>query len=262
MNNILCCNAGRRGRLMIDMRKTIGDSGNVVATDNWSVAPAIFFANKQYVVPKITHPNYIQEVLGICKKEDIKAIADLSIDHDFLIISDEIYEKIIYDKKHYSPAAYSDNVITINGFSKTYAMTGLRIGYLNAKEEYLEELLKIHQYNIACANSTAQRGAYEALTGPQDTVNKMVNEFKKRRDLIVSRLNEMGYKTVNAQGAFYVFPKIENPEEFVKKSAENGVITVPGAAFGQNGKNHVRMSYANSYENIVKAMDILEKGVN
>ena len=72
----------------------------------------------------------------------------------------------------------------------------------------------------------------------------------------------MGYKTVNAQGAFYVFPKIENPEEFVKKSAENGVITVPGAAFGQNGKNHVRMSYANSYENIVKAMDILEKGVN
>ena len=69
MNNILCCNAGRRGRLMIDMRKTIGDSGNVVATDNWSVAPAIFFANKQYVVPKITHPNYIQEVLGICKNE-------------------------------------------------------------------------------------------------------------------------------------------------------------------------------------------------
>ena len=197
---------------------------------------------------------------SVMDKEDIKAIADLSMDHDFLIISDEIYEKIIYDKKHYSPAAYSDNVITINGFSKTYAMTGLRIGYLNAKEEYLEELLKIHQYNIACANSTAQRGAYEALTGPQDTVNKMVNEFKKRRDLIVSRLNEMGYETVNAQGAFYVFPKIENPEEFVKKSAEEGVITVPGAAFGQNGKNHVRMSYANSYENIAKAMDILEKG--
>ena len=197
---------------------------------------------------------------AVMDKEDIKAIADLSMDHDFLIISDEIYEKIIYDKKHYSPAAYSDNVITINGFSKTYAMTGLRIGYLNAKEEYLEELLKIHQYNIACANSTAQRGAYEALSGPQDTVNKMVNEFKKRRDLIVSRLNEMGHETVNAQGAFYVFPKIENPEEFVKKSAEEGVITVPGAAFGQNGKNHVRMSYANSYENIAKAMDILEKG--
>ncbi len=196
---------------------------------------------------------------AVMDKQDIKAIADLSIDHDFLIISDEIYEKIIYDKKHYSPAEYSDNVITINGFSKTYAMTGLRIGYVNAPEEYIEELLKIHQYNIACANSIAQKGAYEALTGPQDEVNKMVNEFKKRRDLIVSRLNEIGFETVNAQGAFYVFPKIENPEEFVKKSAENGVITVPGVAFGQNGKNHVRMSYANSYENIAKAMDILEK---
>ena len=135
------------------------------------------------------------------EKEDIKAIADLSMDHNFMIISDEIYEKIIYDKKHYSPARYSDNVITINGFSKTYAMTGLRVGYLTANEAHCEELFKIHQNSIACSNSTAQRGAYEALTGPQDEVHKMVSEFKRRRDLIVSRLNEMGYETVNAEGA-------------------------------------------------------------
>jgi aspartate aminotransferase len=128
---------------------------------------------------------------AVMEKEDIKAIADLSMDKDFLIISDEIYEKIIYDKKHYSPAKYSDNVITLNGFSKTYAMTGLRIGYLTANENYTEQLLKIHQYNIACANNTAQRGAYEALTGPQDEVKKMVNEFQRRRDLIVRRWNEM-----------------------------------------------------------------------
>ena len=197
---------------------------------------------------------------AVMEKEDIKAIADLSMDHNFLIISDEIYEKIIYDKKHYSPAKYSDNVITLNGFSKTYAMTGLRIGYLTANENYTEELLKIHQYNIACASTTSQRGAYEALTGPQDEVEKMVNEFKNRRDLIVSRLNSMGYETVNAEGAFYVFPKIED-EDFVTKAAEAGVITVPGAAFGSNGKGHVRMSYANSYENIKKAMDILEERV-
>ena len=197
---------------------------------------------------------------AVMEKEDIKAIADLSMDHDFLIISDEIYEKIIYDKKHYSPAKYSDNVITLNGFSKTYAMTGLRIGYLTANEEYTEELLKIHQYNIACASTVSQRGAYEALTGPQDEVTKMVNEFKNRRDLIVKRLNEMGYETVNAEGAFYVFPKIED-KEFVQKAAEAGVITVPGAAFGSNGENHVRMSYANSYENIEKAMNILEERV-
>lgn len=197
---------------------------------------------------------------AVMEKEDIKAIADLSMDKDFLIISDEIYEKIIYDKKHYSPAKYSDNVITLNGFSKTYAMTGLRIGYLTANEDYTEQLLKIHQYNIACANNTAQRGAYEALTGPQDEVEKMVNEFQRRRDLIVRRLNEMGYETVNAEGAFYVFPKIED-EDFVMKAAKAGVITVPGIAFGSNGANHVRMSYANSYENIEKAMDILEERV-
>ena len=197
---------------------------------------------------------------AVMEKEDIKAIADLSMDKNFLIISDEIYEKIIYDKKHYSPAKYSDNVITLNGFSKTYAMTGLRIGYLTANENNIEELLKIHQYNIACATTTAQRGAYEALTGPQDEVNKMVGEFQKRRDLIVSRLNEMGYETVNAECAFYVFPKIED-ENFVMKAAEAGVITVPGVAFGSNGKGHVRMSYANSYENIEKAMDILKERV-
>lgn len=197
---------------------------------------------------------------AVMEKEDIKAIADLSMDHDFLIISDEIYEKIIYDKKHYSPGKYSDNVITLNGFSKTYAMTGLRIGYLTANETYSEELLKIHQYNIACASTTSQRGAYEALTGPQDEVNEMVKEFKKRRDLIVSRLNEMGCETVNAEGAFYVFPKIED-KDFVMKAAKAGVITVPGVVFGSNGKNHVRMSYANSYENIEKAMNILEERV-
>lgn len=197
---------------------------------------------------------------AVMEKEDIKAIADLSMDNDFLIISDEIYEKIIYDKKHYSPAKYSDNVITLNGFSKTYAMTGLRIGYLTGNEEHIEDLLKIHQYNAACVNTTAQRGAYEALTGPQDDVKKMISEFQRRRDLIVSRLNEMGYETVNAEGAFYVFPKIED-EDFVQKAAKAGVITVPGVAFGLNGKNHIRMSYANSYENIEKAMNILEERV-
>lgn len=197
---------------------------------------------------------------AVMEKEDVKAIADLSMDKNFLIISDEIYEKIIYNKKHYSPAKYSDNVITLNGFSKTYAMTGLRIGYLTANEDYTENLLKIHQYNIACASTTAQRGAYEALSGPQSEVDKMVSEFQRRRDLIVSRLNEMGYETVNAEGAFYVFPKIKD-EDFVMKAAKAGVITVPGIAFGSNGKGHVRMSYANSYDNIEKAMNILEERV-
>jgi len=197
---------------------------------------------------------------AVMEKEDIKAIADLSADYNFLIISDEIYEKIIYDKKHYSPAKWSDNVITLNGFSKTYAMTGLRIGYLTANDDLCEELLKIHQYNIACATTTSQKGALEALRGPQDEVEKMVNEFKNRRNLIVNRLNDMGYETTNAEGAFYVFPRITD-ENFVQKAMEAGVITVPGKAFGSNGNNHVRMSYANSYENISRAMDILEERI-
>lgn len=195
---------------------------------------------------------------AVMDKEDVKAIADLSNDHDFIIISDEIYEKIIYDKKHYSPGAYSDNVITINGFAKAYAMTGIRIGYLNAGENLNEDLLKIHQYCIACTNSIGQIGAIEALRGSQDSVVTMVKEFKRRRDLITTRLIEMGYETPIPDGAFYVYPKVENPMEFVKKAADAGVITVPGIPFGENGDKHVRMSYANSYENIEKAMDILE----
>lgn len=195
---------------------------------------------------------------AVMDKEDVKAIADLSHDNDFIIISDEIYEKIIYDKKHYSPAAYSDNVITINGFSKSYAMTGIRIGYLNAGERFNEDLLKIHQYCTACANSIGQMGAIEALKGPQDSVKKMVSEFKRRRDLITGRLLDMGYETPIPEGAFYVYPKVDNPMEFVKKAADAGVITVPGLPFGENGDKHVRMSYANSYENIERAMDILE----
>lgn len=132
---------------------------------------------------------------AVMDKEDIKAIADLSEDHDFIIISDEIYEKIIYGKKHYSPGSYSDNVITINGFSKTYAMTGIRIGYLNANETLNEELLKIHQYCNACASSIGQIGAIEALKGSQKPAEEMVKEFEKRRNLITDRLIEMGYTT-------------------------------------------------------------------
>ncbi|WP_286009206.1 pyridoxal phosphate-dependent aminotransferase [Methanobrevibacter woesei] len=196
---------------------------------------------------------------AVMDKEDIKGIAELAEDYDFLVISDEIYEKIIYGKKHYSPGAFSDNVITLNGFSKAYAMTGIRIGYINATERFNEELLKIHQYCTACANSIGQMGALEALRGPQDSVNNMVKEFEKRRNLIVKRLKEMGYTCSKPEGAFYVYPEVENPMEFVSKAAEAGVITVPGLPFGANGEKHIRMSYANSYENIAKAMDILEE---
>ena len=173
---------------------------------------------------------------AVMDKEDIKGIADLATDHDFYIISDEIYEKITYGTKNHSPAEYCDNVVT----------------------DVTENLLKVHQYCTANAPSVSQVGAIEALTGPQDSVKKMVAEFSRRRDLIVSSLNDMGYETVDCKGAFYVFPKVDRPMEFVKAAAEAGVISVPGSPFGSLGQEHVRMSYANSYENIEKAMDILK----
>jgi aspartate aminotransferase len=196
---------------------------------------------------------------AVMDKQDIKAIADLATDHDFMIISDEIYEKIIYNKKHYSPLQFTDNAIVINGFSKTYAMTGLRIGYLAGQNEVIDELLKVHQYTTACASSISQIAGYEALRGPQGYVNTMVNEFKRRRDLISKRLDELGLECTPLDGAFYAFPKVENAFEYVQKAVNVGVITVPGSGFGQTCESNLRISYANSYENIEEAMNRLEK---
>jgi aspartate aminotransferase len=196
---------------------------------------------------------------SVMEKEDIKGVADLATDHDFMIISDEIYEKIIYGKKHYSPAQFSDNVIVINGFSKTYAMTGLRIGYLASQNEIVEELLKVHQYNTACASSISQAAAKEALAGPQNDVKSMVKEFERRKNLVVKRLDNMGLSCTKLEGAFYAFPQVENANEFVQKALNLGVVTVPGNGFGENSVNNVRISYANSYEKIEEAMNRLEK---
>ncbi len=195
---------------------------------------------------------------SVMQKEDIKGIAEIAEDNNIYLISDEIYEKIIYEGKHYSPGRYTDNAITINGFSKTYAMTGFRIGYVAAKPELIEEMLKVHQYNAACASSLSQIAGLEALTGPQECVGEMLNEFKRRRDLVVKRLNQMEITFKAPEGAFYVFPKVENSMEFVNKAINKGVIIVNGAGFGKCGEGHFRISYAASYEKLTEAMDRLD----
>lgn len=195
---------------------------------------------------------------AVMKKEDIRGIAEIAEDNNIFLMSDEIYEKIIYDGKHHSPGRYTDNTITINGFSKTYAMTGFRIGYVAAKPEITEEMLKIHQYNTACASSLSQIAALEALTGPQNCVDEMRSEFKRKRDIVVKRLNEMGIEIKAPEGAFYVFPGIYNSVEFVNEAVKNGVVIVNGSGFGKCGKGHFRISYAASYEKLVEAMDRLE----
>lgn len=195
---------------------------------------------------------------SVMKKEDIKGISEIAEDNGIFLISDEIYEKIIYEGKHHSPGKYTDNAITINGFSKTYAMTGFRIGYVAAKQEITEEMIKIHQYNAACTSSLSQIAGLEALNGPQDCVNEILDEFRRRRDLVVKRLNEMGISLKTPKGAFYVFPKIPNSVKFVNESIKKGVIIVNGSGFGKCGENHFRISYANSYDQLVEAMDRLE----
>ncbi|MDR3291508.1 MAG: pyridoxal phosphate-dependent aminotransferase [Methanobrevibacter sp.] len=195
---------------------------------------------------------------AVMDKEDIKAICDLSIDHDFIIISDEIYEKIIYNGKHYSPAKFSENTLLINGFSKAYAMTGLRIGYIAGQSNIIDEILKVHQYNTACVSSLSQIGAYEALKNSNKYVENLVKEFRRRKNLILTGLDDLGLKYNNVQGAFYVFPKIENANDYVKKALKAGVVLVPGKNFGESCENNIRISYATSYENLKEAINRLK----
>ncbi|MCE8425708.1 MAG: pyridoxal phosphate-dependent aminotransferase [Candidatus Methanoperedens sp.] len=189
--------------------------------------------------------------------KEIRELAEIAEDNDITIISDEVYEHFIYEGEHVSPAHFTDNVITINAVSKTYAMTGWRLGYAAAPGDYIEQMLKIHQYIQACANSIAQKAAQAALEGPQDCVALMRDSFRKRRDITMEGLSSMGIKCVKPEGAFYAFPEVDD-EDAPQKLLKNGVIVAPGSAFGENGKGHIRISYAISEEKLRKALGIME----
>ena len=196
-------------------------------------------------------------------EENIKALVDIAHDHRITIISDEVYEHLIYDGlKHISPARFSDEVITVNAVSKTYAMTGFRLGYLAAREEYVEQMLKIHQYIQACASSISQHAALAAISGPQDGVAEMRSEFKRRRNFAVDALHDMEMTFNTPKGAFYIFPRVGDEQEFVDTLKQRGVIVTPGSAFGTMGKNHVRISYAASFDDLKRAFEILKEVVN
>lgn len=196
---------------------------------------------------------------AVANRKDIKALAEIAEDHNITILSDEVYEYFIYEGEHVSPASYSDNVITVNATSKSYAMTGWRLGYVAARQEYIGQMLKVHQYIQACANSIAQKAAYAAVTGPKDSVNVMREEFRKRRDVLVKGLNELGMECALPKGAFYAFPKVSNSAEVASKLISNGVVVVPGTAFGSEGDGFIRLSYAASMKDIEKALGIMEK---
>lgn len=195
---------------------------------------------------------------AVQSRDNIKAFAEIAEDHDITIISDEVYEHFVYEGEHISPAQYTDNVITVNAVSKTYSMTGWRLGYAAAKGEYVDQMLKAHQYVQACASSISQKAALAAVTGPMEPVYKMHDEFKKRRDLLLDGLESLGIKCEKPSGAFYAFPEIPDSTKTTEKLVSNGVIVVPGIAFGENGEGHIRLSYATSSSQIQKALDIME----
>jgi aspartate aminotransferase len=187
-------------------------------------------------------------------EEQIRAIAEIAEDRDVAVLSDEVYEHFIYRGEHVSPARFSDNVITVNAVSKTYAMTGWRLGYLAAKGCALEQLLKIHQYVQACASSISQAAALEAITGPQDCVAAMRDEFRARRDLLVRGFRENGVDMIEPEGAFYLFPRVGDGDAVAARLGNAGVIVVPGSAFGAGGAEHIRISYAAARSQLEEAM--------
>ena len=195
-------------------------------------------------------------------EENIKALVEIAHDHNITIISDEVYEHLIYDDmKHISPARFSDDVITVNAVSKTYAMTGFRLGYVAASSEYTEQMLKVHQYAQACASSISQKAALAAIAGPQDCVADMKNEFKRRRDFAVNALHDMDMMFNVPKGAFYIFPRVHDEHEFVESLKRKRVIVTSGSTFGSRGKNHVRISYATSLANLKHAFEIMNEVV-
>ena len=185
--------------------------------------------------------------------ENIRAIIETAMDAGVTVLSDEVYEHIIYDAVHKSAETYGDDIITVNAASKTYAMTGWRLGYLAGPDEYLEQCLKIHQYCQTCATSISQYAGLAAYTGDQSCVKTMQDEYKVRRDILVSGLKEMGVKFPVPEGAFYVFAPLG--KEITSKIMDAGVIIVPGDAFGDAGAEYARFSYATSRQNIYAAIE-------
>jgi len=199
---------------------------------------------------------------AVMTESDLKAVSDLIIDHDLLLISDEVYAELTYETRHCSPATVStlrERTITLNGFSKAYAMTGWRIGYLCAPKDLCDAALKIHQYVMLCAPVMGQVGALEALRSAEEEKNSMVNEYRLRRNMFVAGLNRIGLPCHVPEGAFYAFPSVEktglSDVEFAERLLkEQRVAVVPGSVFGSGGEGHLRCAYAVSRKELNEAL--------
>jgi aminotransferase len=207
---------------------------------------------------------------AVLDRDELAAIAAVAARHDLLVVSDEIYDRLVYGGHQH--VAFStlpemrERTILIGGFSKAYAMTGWRIGYVAAPPGLMSGIGKIHQYGIMCAPTPAQHAAMAALETGEPFVLEMLNEYERRRTLMTQRLNEMGLSCFEPRGAFYCFPNVTSTglddEMFAQRLlAEEHVAVVPGSAFGPSGAGHVRACYATEFEQIVEAMDRIERFV-
>lgn len=204
---------------------------------------------------------------AIMTKGQLQAIADVLKDTNIAVLSDEIYAELTYSEKHCSIAnidGMKERTVIVSGFSKSYAMTGWRLGYAIGDAALIKAMTKIHQFAIMSSPTTSQYAAIEALKHGDEDIEEMAAEYDSRRRILIDRLNDMGLHCFEARGAFYVFPSIQSTglssEEFCKQLLEKKkVAVIPGNAFGTSGEGHVRISYAYSIETINKALDKMEE---
>ena len=206
---------------------------------------------------------------GTCSREQLEKIADFCREKDLLVLSDEIYSELTFEGTHTSIASFpgmAERTIFLHGFSKAFAMTGWRIGYACGPADLIDAMMKVHQYSMMCASIIAQEAALEALKNGWENVVKMRDQYHRRRDLIVRRFNEIGLKCHLPRGSFYAFPDV-TPVGLDEKTFAVGLLqqhkvaVVPGTAFGENGKGHVRACFATAYEQIIEACDRVERFV-
>ena len=229
-----------------------------------SLKKAITPKTKMLVLPFPNNPTG-----AIMTKEELEEIADIIRDTDILVLSDEIYAEMTYGRKHVSFASLPgmrERTIVVNGFSKAYAMTGWRMGYVAAPREIVKQMHKIHQYAIMCAPTTSQYAAIEALKNGDSDIEMMTEEYNRRRRFIVDGLRSIGLSCFEPEGAFYVYPNISGfgltSEQFCEKLLyEEKVAIVPGTAFGDCGEGFARISYAYSVKHITQALEKMEKFV-
>jgi aminotransferase len=217
------------------------------------------------------------EVLVLCypnnptgatmREEDLAAVAAFARDNDVFVVADEIYAALTYGNDHTSIATLPgmrERTLVLNGFSKAYAMTGLRLGYALGPADVVDGMNRIHQYTMLSAPTTAQYAALEALRSCDDEVAEMVTHYDRRRRFVLSRFEEMGLDCFEATGAFYAFPAVDGDDEAFAEDllAEEDVAVVPGRVFGAGGKGHLRVSYATGMADLKEAMDRVERFVD